>query len=174
MKRKIDKIVIHCTATKSSPEYNYSVDTIRNWHKKRGFRDIGYHFLVRFTDVQPGRPIEEMGAHTKGFNKSSIGIAYYGGLDENGKPADTRTELQKDMLLGLLKRLKERFPNASIHGHRDLASVDKDGNGVGKGEFYKSCPCFEVETYYKDLQPSKFKAYSKAYRDLEKKSKSAK
>ncbi len=66
---------------------------------------------------------------------------YEGGLDEKGKPADTRTPAQKAALLKLLRRLKREHPDAEILGHRDLPDVHKD------------CPCFDCAEY-NDLIPT--------------------
>lgn len=92
------------------------------------------------------RPVERAGAHAKGYNERSIGIAYEGGLDEKGWPADTRTEQQKRSLRVLVRVLKEDFPTIErVVGHRDL-SPDLDGDGVVEpDEWTKACPCFEVE-----------------------------
>ena len=43
-KRKISKIILHCSATAEGKDY--TVDTIRRWHKARGFNDIGYHIVI--------------------------------------------------------------------------------------------------------------------------------
>lgn len=76
--RAIHKIIIHCTATREGDDI--SVDTIRRWHLNRGWSDIGYHYVIDIKgNINAGRPIELMGAHTKGQNKYSIGIAYVGG-----------------------------------------------------------------------------------------------
>ena len=104
--RKIDKLIIHCTATPEGREV--SVETIRKWHLGRGWRDIGYHFVIGLDgEVHEGRPIEQTGAHTKGQNYDSIGIAYVGGVEAkkvNGewKAKDTRTDKQKEALEDLL------------------------------------------------------------------------
>lgn len=79
------------------------------------------------------------GAHAKHYNKHSIGICYEGGLDERGKPADTRTPAQKRTLLTLLYSLKADYPDAEILGHRDLPWVKK------------ACPCFDAREEYKIL-----------------------
>ena len=42
--RKIDDIIIHCTATAEGRDV--SVADIRRWHKARGFVDVGYHYVV--------------------------------------------------------------------------------------------------------------------------------
>ena len=100
--RKINKAIVHCTAT---PEGRHTtVEDVRRWHLDRGWSDIGYHYLIYLDGtVHEGRPIEIQGAHTKGQNKNSIGIAYVGGIDKvNFKAKDTRTEEQKEAVVDML------------------------------------------------------------------------
>ena len=88
--RKIDKIIIQCTAT--SEGRAVTVDEIRRWHKERGFSDIGYHYVIYLDgSVHEGRPIDKVGAHCKEHNSNSIGIAYVGGLDKKNNHANTMT-----------------------------------------------------------------------------------
>ncbi|MDE6256057.1 MAG: N-acetylmuramoyl-L-alanine amidase, partial [Muribaculaceae bacterium] len=71
--RKIDKIILHCSATPEGREV--TVNDIRSWHIQRGFRTIGYHYVVYLDgSVHAGRPVEEIGAHCLGQNKNSIGV----------------------------------------------------------------------------------------------------
>ena len=134
--RNINKIIVHCSATKEGK--NYTVNDITRWHKERGFASIGYHWVVYIDgSVHQGRAESIMGAHTLGQNANSIGVCYIGGLDRNGQPKDTRTPAQKKALLELLKRLKADYPKATIHGHREFAA--------------KACPCFDAKTEYADL-----------------------
>lgn len=94
------------------------------------------------------RPLQEEGAHVLGYNAHSIGICYEGGLDKNGKPADTRTPEQKHSLRVLVLTLLRDFPNCRVTGHRDL-SPDRNGNGVVEScEWVKFCPCFEAEEIF--------------------------
>lgn len=148
--RRIDNIVIHCTATKEGKYFD--VSDIDNWHKQIGFRCVGYHYLILLDgSIQVGRNEEEVGAHVKGFNKHSIGISYVGGLDKNGNSKDTRTNSQKKSLLSLLSELKERYNNAKILGHRDF-SKDLNNNGhIEPNEYMKDCPCFNAITEYKHI-----------------------
>ena len=69
------------------------------------------------------RPEKMVGAHARRYNVHSIGICYEGGLDANGKPADTRTLAQKHALITLLRCLRYNYTNAEIIGHRDLPLV---------------------------------------------------
>ena len=165
--RAVNKIVIHCSAT---PEgRNVSAATIDAWHRKRGFNQIGYHYVIGLDGkIEAGRPVNIMGAHVGGGgNRASIGIAYIGGVDANLKAKDTRTEAQKVALIKIIKILKNIYPEASIHGHRDY-SVDRDGDGVEAHEYMKMCPCFDAEVEYMEYQPKNFKAKSKKARDLKK------
>ena len=144
--RKIDAIVIHCSATRVS--LPVTVRDIDSWHRARGFKKIGYHYVIYMDgSVNPGRPVEEVGAHAEGHNATSVGICYVGGLDDRGRPADTRTPEQKIAIRTLVNELKGRYPQArTVVGHRDL-SPDKNGNGViEKWEWLKECPCFDVKT----------------------------
>ena len=142
--RYIDLIVIHCTATEQGREY--TVEDITLWHKARGFRTIGYHFLIHLDGIiSNGRLIKEIGAHARGYNRRSIGVCYVGGL-LHGKPSDTRTQAQIDTMRCLLGSLQSIYPAADVLGHRDL-STDLNGDGViTKQEWMKACPCFNVKS----------------------------
>lgn len=148
--RKINHIVLHCSATKEGQHVN--VQDIDRWHRQRGFRKIGYHYVILLDGtIAKGRDIAEVGAHVEGNNSNSIGICYVGGLDRNGKPKDTRTEEQKASMFYLLQQLTEQFPGARICGHRDF-SPDRNGNGIIEPfEWLKACPCFDAKTEYKRL-----------------------
>lgn len=91
------------------------------------------------------RDEDMVGAHARGYNATSLGVCYEGGLDENGKAADTRTPRQKEALHRLVHDLLLRYPEAKVVGHRDL-SPDTNYNGiVDPWERIKECPCFEVK-----------------------------
>ena len=134
--RNIDKIIIHCSATKEGN--NVTASTIDQWHKDRGWRGIGYHYVVALDGtIEYGRSIYETGAHVKNYNEGSIGICYIGGLGSSMEAKDTRTIEQKESLLLLLKTLKKMHPKATIHGHNEFSS--------------KACPCFDANEEYCNL-----------------------
>ena len=97
-------------------------------------------------DIKSLRPVEKSGAHVRGYNAHSIGVCYEGGLDGNGRAADTRTDLQKHSLRVLVMLLLRDYPGSRLVGHRDL-SPDLNGNGeIEPEEWVKECPCFNAET----------------------------
>jgi len=60
------------------PEHD-DVSVIRQWHLKRGWKDVGYHYFIQKDGtVQDGRKLEESGAHCKGENQASVGICLHG------------------------------------------------------------------------------------------------
>lgn len=134
--RTIDLIVVHCTATPAGR--NVTRGDVDRWHRERGFDGIGYHYLVGLDgSVHRGRPESRPGAHCRGYNSHSLGVCYVGGLDKNGRPADTRTVAQRQALTRLLRELRGRYPRAVIRSHRDLAP--------------KACPCFDATQEYATL-----------------------
>ena len=135
--REINKIIVHCSATREGE--NYEVAEIRKWHLARGFSDIGYHFYIDlYGEIHKGRDISKIGAHCKGHNRNSIGICYCGGVEADGKtPKDTRYDCQKESLTAVLRTLKAMYPNAVIHSHNDFAN--------------KACPSFNATKEYENI-----------------------
>ena len=135
--RKIDLIVIHCSATRENK--SFPVTSLIACHQDR-FGFTGYHYYItKDGQVYQTRHENLPGAHVKHYNQHSIGICYEGGLDKDGKPKDTRTPEQKATLVALLRSLREDYPEAVILGHRDIPGVRKD------------CPCFDAESEYRDI-----------------------
>jgi N-acetylmuramoyl-L-alanine amidase len=129
--RKINKVIIHCSATPKGRDVK--TETIKGWHTDKGWSDIGYHYLIELDgSMYVGRDVSKIGAHTLGENKGSIGICYVGGMNISmTKPEDTRTDEQKDALRCLITDLKSRFKNLTVHGHYEFSA--------------KACPSFNVE-----------------------------
>ena len=146
-KRRIDKIIVHCSATPEGE--GLTVEQIRRDHKKQGWSDIGYHYVIyRDGSIHDGRDVDIQGAHCAegGGNVGSIGVCYVGGLEKRRagvaynqlKPKDTRTLAQKAALIKLLTDLKTIYPNAKIYGHRDFTNK-------------KACPSFDAKSEYKAI-----------------------
>lgn len=134
--RKLDRIILHCTAT---PEGRHvDVDTIRVWHKARGWSDVGYHFVIYIDgSVHIGRDVEKTGAHVAGHNATTIGVVYVGGTDAAGKAKDTMNAAQETAFVNLVKHLRDEYGPLTLHGHNEYAA--------------KACPSFIVKDKFKWL-----------------------
>jgi hypothetical protein len=133
--RKINGINIHCSASGFG-----SASLIRRWHMERGFKDIGYHFVILngwitsrdyhsslVGNIEVGRPITKVPASIKGHNKGQISICMIGdvGSKFHMKQFQSLIELLEELIS------KYRVPIKEIKGHREVV-----GNRL--------CPCFEV------------------------------
>ncbi len=129
-----NKLILHCSATKESQDIG--LKEIDRWHKARGWKGCGYHFIIRRDGTtETGRPVTERGAHAKGYN-DFIGVCLVGGIDDIGKPEDNFTEAQHNSFYTLMLCLRMIFGKVEIKGHCDLPNVTK------------ACPSFDVVEKY--------------------------
>lgn len=144
--RKIERIFIHCTASHQTA----TIDDIKNEFKRKGWKNPGYHYVIDSGGgIHQLLDENEVSNGVYGYNKTSVNVAYIGGIDENCKAIDNRTDEQKKSLKSLVLQLKEKYPDAEVLGHRDI-SPDKNGNGiVDPWERIKECPCFNVKDEYR-------------------------
>ncbi len=116
--RHINKVVCHYT---DSPDV--SIDTVRQWHLGRGWKDVGYHLLVRRDgSIEQGRPESEIGAHTAGFNKDSLGVALTGSNRLKWYPAQAQLESLKKVLANWKRKY-----NTTVYFHCDLNATSCPG-----------------------------------------------
>ena len=77
--KQINEIIVHCSATPEGA--NFTVEDIDRWHRKRGFRCIGYHYVIYLegADISEG-PSRRKGltASTEGTTNIVSGCAYRG------------------------------------------------------------------------------------------------
>lgn len=147
--RPIDSLVIHCADSREDSDLFQGkltpVQVIDSWHAARGFsRDpvarakfnpgltsIGYHFVIyRNGGIATGRAMDEIGAHAKGYNKTSLGICLVG----REKFTLKQWQALKDNILSL----KKLHPNARIVGHGKLPGQNK------------TCPNFDVAAWWQN------------------------
>lgn len=139
-------IVVHYSATPI--ERATTAADIDATHRKRGFKEIGYHRYIRRNGLvehgrdlsQPGR--FEQGAHSKGENSASIGICFEGGvtLANMNTGFDSRTPAQITAMVGEIRALKKRYPNAEVIGHRDMPGAATQ------------CPGFDVGAWWAEVE----------------------
>ena len=130
--RKIKRIVVHCTDTRPS----VSVDHVMQIFKQRGWRNPGYHYLVKPDgSVVPILPEAEIANGAKGYNSTSIHVAYIGGRNASNRNECTLTLAQNEALFTLCRDLLGRYPGAELVSHYELNPM-------------KGCPLFNARKNY--------------------------
>ena len=120
--RTINRTIVHCSDTPATMDIG--VKEIDQWHKERGWKGIGYHYVIRRDGtIEFGRDLDQMGAHTKGHNSDSVGVCLVGGW----KGEFNFTIAQLMSLKNLVNILQKE-----VFGHRDFDPS-------------KTCPCFNVK-----------------------------
>jgi len=144
------RITVHASATR--PSQNLVADDIRKMHLRRGWSDIGYHYVIRQDGgIEEGRPEHIQGAQVYGHNEDNLGICMIGGVDEQGVPTDNYNYHQYHSLYALIVRKCEEYSidYKDVCGHRDWYG-DSNGDGViDSRDWFKECPCFDVRSWLK-------------------------
>lgn len=113
-----------------------SAQSVHAHHLRLGTSGYGYHAGIRMDGtLEEGRPEDRAGAHVKGLNGRSLGIACAG----NGDVADFTPAQYATLLPWLAERAqKYAVPVARILGHREC-------NGIpGVDRITKTCPGVHV------------------------------
>ncbi|CAG5007211.1 unnamed protein product [Parnassius apollo] len=124
-------VIITHTATESCSTQSQCVLRVRliqTYHiESRGWYDIGYNFLVGGDgSVYYGRGWDYIGAHTKGYNKYSIAIAFIGTFNNEEPPKQQVDACKKIIEQGVtLGKLKKDY---KLFAHRHLMSTLSPGD----------------------------------------------
>jgi N-acetyl-anhydromuramyl-L-alanine amidase AmpD len=121
--RPLRRVILHHTA---SPMASTRVDDIARWHLQRGMSGIGYHFVIAPDGaVHATRPIWRVGAHTRGHNLDSVGVALVGNFER-----EQPTEAQVGALVSLLKSLQQEYGLSRLQLHGDLTATKCPGRNL--------------------------------------------
>lgn len=135
--REIDTIIVHFTFTFA--DMDIDVPTVRKWHVvENGWDDIGYNDLIkRDGTIEPGRPHDISGAHARGHNKKSLGVALVGGRGVNCKSEFNFTAAQMASLEQYCLDNVFKYGIKHIKGHNEISP--------------KGCPGFNVKEWAKTI-----------------------
>jgi len=140
-------IVIHSSASTWG-----TAKDIRQWHLEKGFKDIGYHYVILNGRLSPNLFVSTMdgsievarwwdqeGSHCVGYNTRSISIC--------GISNGIWTEQQESSLIKLCLFLSKQFsiPIEKVLGHCETES------GINEG---KTCPQLDMDKFRKRLKES--------------------
>lgn len=113
------RVILHHSATETG-----CARVFRALHRAvNGWVDVGYHFVIGNGsmsgdgEIEPGRPLWAVGAHTRENNTDSIGICLVGNFDETSP-----TDAQVNSMCRLLRRIMMRYgiDKDRIFLHRDV------------------------------------------------------
>ena len=79
--RRITRIFVHCTATYQE---NTTEKTLRDEFKRKGWKNPGYHYVVK-TDgnIIVMHPEDKVANGVANYNAHSIHVAWIGGIDKS-------------------------------------------------------------------------------------------
>ncbi|KAF2881226.1 hypothetical protein ILUMI_24950 [Ignelater luminosus] len=127
----IDYVIIHHTVTPlcaTKESCSRQIRSIQNYQMQAplNFGDIGYNFLIGGDGkVYEGRGWHKEGAHTRGYNKNSIGIAFIGTFTDVAPPLE-QLQAAKDLLECGVK-LGELSENYKLYGARQVKATESPG-----------------------------------------------
>ncbi|CAG9558352.1 unnamed protein product [Danaus chrysippus] len=133
LRQPVPWVIIAHTATESchtQSECVLRVRLIQMYHvEARKWSDIGYNFLVGGDgSVYYGRGWNIQGAHTKGYNKYSIGIAFIGTFNTTPPPKQQVEACEKLLKLGV--ELGKLAKDYKLFAHRQFMSTLSPGDTV--------------------------------------------
>ena len=124
-----DKIIVHHSAFDQDAD---QLMQINQWHKDRDFPlsqrgfYVGYHYVINHDgQITQTRELDEVGAHTRGFNFESIGICLEGDFTKKA-PSDAQKASLGELLLMLVNRLK--VDPSDIKPHRTFGNTSCYGD----------------------------------------------
>ena len=148
--RGITHLIIHHSATMAGDAESFHRYHTASRPYGRGWRDIGYHYVVPNGITMPkgiiqlGRDrdddddvMEHNGAHVLGMNKHTLGICGTGNFDETEPIPEDQQIRSIAILVCQLMRILD-IPVHRVLGHREAGSID----GVPK--VHKTCPGSKV------------------------------
>lgn len=118
--RKLDQITT-LAVHHSASSRRTTLEDIRAWHLKRGWSDIGYHWVIEGDgETLVGRPAGSTGAHCRKHNNYTLGVCLVGDNTVDGR---RWLPVQKESLRRLVASLRLVWPNLKVVGHKDLAAT---------------------------------------------------
>jgi N-acetylmuramoyl-L-alanine amidase len=116
---KIKYLVIGCSETPAHRDIG--VTEIDRMDRQAGKFGCGWHKVIRRDgSIENGRYLWQVGSHTRGYDKSSIGICLVGGGDSGRTGIDSYESEQIESLMEELQYLLEEFPGSIVCGQRYL------------------------------------------------------
>jgi hypothetical protein len=118
----ITHLIWHYTESDDVP-----ASVVDQWHKAKGWKGIGYHYLIRKNgNVEKGREESEVGAHCSGHNAGTLGISLCGSDTLEWYPTDAQYRAAGILGAELKRKYGLSVKDASTF-HRDWMSTSCPG-----------------------------------------------
>jgi hypothetical protein len=104
------------------------LEYVREYHRSRGFQDIGYHFAIdRAGRVWQLRSLAYQGQHVRYNNENNIGVVVLGNFDQQAL-----TQAQKDKIksFGTLVRKQYGLAASRIYTHQEIVKTECPGDNL--------------------------------------------
>lgn len=125
---KPDKITFHCSDSPNG--HPFTAADVRDWHIKRGWKDIGYHAVFCVDGAfQQGRPYDHMGAHVSGHNEGNLGAVFI------GKDKFTLKQFEAAKWWTQTKMKEYGITPDKLYCHHEFDTAQKEG---------KTCPNMDL------------------------------
>ena len=137
----VSKIVLHCSDSPNDRDIGRA--EIDEWHKERGWKEVGYHWIVRIDGrLEKGRDESRPGAHVQGHNANTIGVVLVG---RDSFPA---YQMVPALVLVASLVVRHNLKATDVVGHRELAPLSG-----------KTCPNTDMNHFREHLKTYLTKEY---------------
>ncbi|KAK5868367.1 hypothetical protein PBY51_009393 [Eleginops maclovinus] len=124
------RVIIHHTANPKCRSHSECVSRVasiqRDHMTAREFDDIGYNFLVAADGaVFEGRGWGAVGAHAKGNNHDSLGVAFMGNFTNESPSSEAISSVKQLLQSGVSQGFIK--PQFVLIGHRDVGDTECPG-----------------------------------------------
>jgi hypothetical protein len=124
MKFPVTHLIIHHSASPPTTTF----EQIRTWHLKRGWVDIGYHWVIEGNGtLKHGRAAWTTGAHVLNQNQSKWGVCVVG---NNTRQEQRWNDSQLSTLRAVVYACRLVAPQIKVVGHRDLPHTATECPGL--------------------------------------------
>uniref|UniRef100_A0A182N005 Peptidoglycan-recognition protein n=1 Tax=Anopheles dirus TaxID=7168 RepID=A0A182N005_9DIPT len=127
--KPVANVIVHHTAGErctTVPSCKEMVRNIQTFHQtQNGWSDIGYNFLIGNMHAYEGIGWHRTGAHLRGFNDKSIGVAFIGNFDQERPSARSLDTLARLLQCGV--ELGELTDDYRLYGAQQLQSTNSPG-----------------------------------------------
>lgn len=134
--RLIDSIIVHHFYKPTAAEWQglETLEDVRQFHvETNGWADIGYHVIIGPDgSIWLARPIEDVGAHCKGHNDTSVGVAFAADFDSED-PATNGLAVGHQVVAALCTRFNISLER--VFFHRDFSSKSCPGTNMDREGF---------------------------------------